>query len=625
MQVSQIQISQFSKETFEQKVTTLFRLTKDFKKAQVGADVLRLFTMLKQESSELFGTALQDKVKRIRWQRQQFDPQDRESLDTAELEASFHLKIKTQRAEEILQSVGEIVIQALKRHTISERVSSQDADMQKALLESFRWCSISLSRPQYTSELTYAMNLLKTGKVVEALKEMQSLSIFFPEDLKAQLNTIAQLHQTEAIGIRLNRFFSDNKKLLDSILTEIETRTPSNVSFANLMQHSEITEIFLQYLSLKELHTATNRRDFKEKIAQFFPTQYFNSRAKNIPYTPYFSLARLPKICCECDMVAYNAMRRNGLEFGLLSEELRKNITVIKLALISIISSNAPPEAKSKLLHILMQQIPEEVFKKNQATIDAFIKTTTQFFNEDPKALFTNAIIKTFSNLARQFPTDEDICRLAIAVDSCNLKYVCADFQNREDIVQTAVQKNGNALQFADPKLQNDEKIVTLAVEQNGLALEHASLLLKNNPHIVAAAVQQNGVALQFANPELQNNSLIVSIAVEQNGVALRFASVSLQNNPYVVALAVQQNGLALEFASFELQNNIHIVAAAVRQNGLALEFANPELQNTFAIVDIALSQNKQAIKYAGPKIGELMQHSLKTLDKMYYVSCTIL
>lgn len=497
---------------FEKKINDIVRLMKDYETTKAGPDAFRSFTELKKETSELFGAALQDKIQRIAIQRQILTSKETE-LERAEQEESAILRAKNKRAEELLQTVGTCVKQVLQRFT-TQKAIQPDEHMQRVITESLRFCSLTLSQPQYRCQLAYAKNLLENKNVTEALKQLEELSVFFPEELKAHYTEIKSFSSKEEPQERLQQFLSENEALLTDKFAEIESTPPPTVTFADLLKHQTIMEAFLKHLSLGEIHTAANSRNFREITAQSFPAEYVNRLIKNIYSARHFSLRTAPKICCECENIAYLAMLRNSQEFELLSETLRQNVTVIKFAIISILMKRS--SEKFKKINALFNQVPKNVRKEIEATLDPFIKTASFLIHITPISI---GMRKKQDNLAIAvyiLRKDEDICTAAIGINGLLAEFVIGSFRENKEFMLKAVRNNGLALKYANPILQKDK-------------------------YIVSSAVEQNGCALKFAHPDLQDNEEIVSLAVLKDRKALQFASLRLQIDPSMLALISQQ------------------------------------------------------------------------------------
>ena len=79
----------------------------------------------------------------------------------------------------------------------------------------------------------------------------------------------------------------------------------------------------------------------KKAVHDSFSREFVESRAERMRMSVWFSLVSAPLICRENRIVALSAMQKNGLEYNLLSPELQRDASVIKLALLSVLNGQA--------------------------------------------------------------------------------------------------------------------------------------------------------------------------------------------------------------------------------------------------------------------------------------------
>lgn len=180
--------------------------------------------------------------------------------------------------------------------------------------------------------------------------------------------------------------------------------------------------------------------------------------------------------------IATKFLSINGILLKYVSEELRNNIEIVKLA----ISQNV----------FALEFASEEL--RNNIEVIKFAVSQTCF--------------------ALQFASEElrnniEVVKLAISQDGITLKYASEELRNNIEVVKLAVSKSEYAFRFASEELRNNIEVVKLAVSQDGCALNFASEELRNNIEVVKLAVSQDGRALEFANEELQKSKYFQTLA----------------------------------------------------------------------------------------------------------------
>jgi hypothetical protein len=557
-------------DAFDRKMTELATLISELSISEARCQP---FWSIAAVTSGLFGAALEDKSQRVEQRRQQILTAKPHAQDTEERllavegEESALLSKRIDTAAREIDRIGSLV-----RTVLYYKLSScgrTDEERTTFIADARAWLSRSQTQHNYRFDLEFAKSLLENNDISGALKVLVDLSPLFSADVKQAFKTIEKTTSEQEAAAAHSQFLLNHQDKIVSSLTLAEQNERTPRGWSDLLQHKAIVEALLKYLSPSQLGRAVP--NWRELTAESFPIEYLNAKAPHVLTAPSFSLSSAPRNCRDMDSVAINAMIRNGLEYHLLSERLRGNILIIKLAILSVLKTS--PENLAKLL----EQIPADL--RRSESITTFIGQARDGAEKHRGVALINGW-GNYTNLVKLCPNDKDICRLAVKVDGMALELAGPELRNNLEIVKLVVQQDGRALQYAGPELRNNSEIVKLAVRQCWQALRFAGDELRNNPEIVRLAVRQDGRALQYAGDELRNNPEIVGLAVQQDWQALAFASPELRNNPEIVKLAVQQCWQALALASPELRNNPEIVGLALQQDGWALAFVGPELRN---------------------------------------------
>ena len=457
---------------FTQKTCRIHGLLDRFQKAKTIEEVRRVFSRIVEGLSGLLDAALKDKLRRVE-QWRDLAPAEAEAKERSE---SALLKQRSSRFQEIRSNAVSIVQKVLDRYAGPRRRPHEAENAFAA--DAYRWLSVSSPRHSYTFRLNHALSLLSRGCLFEAAGILRELSPFLPEAIGAAMKALPPPDQlTDAHGARLEHLLRTNRKETSSSLAAGELEMLAPPVFSNLLRQRPILAALLQYLAPIDLQKAAP--NWREITEGSLPREYLSARAGRILNTFYFSLAHGPAASCDIEEVAIYAMIRNGFEYGLLSEELRRTPLIIKLAILSIL-------------------------KIDQTKIDEFLEQVLEPQSGEPSA---------------QNPEFGKRSRLAFAREASQRLMICAKEMVREERIFDVLVRLAPF----------DEEICALAVQHVGLSLRFASSRIRNNLRIVSLAVLQNGLALEFAGDAIQDDPFVVESAVRQNGMAFKFAGAEMK------------------------------------------------------------------------------------------------
>ncbi len=230
-----------------------------------------------------------------------------------------------------------------------------------------------------------------------------------------------------------------------------------------------------------------------------------------------FSLASTPVSCTRNRSFVEYAVRRNGLNYRYVGDELKRDIVIVKTSIASLkIAFQGDIES-------LCSAIPKDIYSRKD--IQALLRA-------DPfqieKGVFMQQGLATAVEKGSPWNEDTDIALSSIRQDHHLFWFVNSSVRVNRDFLLEAVGQNGMVLAFVCGELKQDLEIVHAAVKADGESLRFACPKLRANKTIVLAAVQQDGFALMYAAPELRANREVVLAAIRQQPLAISFAAEEL-------------------------------------------------------------------------------------------------
>eukprot|EP00759_Apiculatamorpha_spiralis_P029870 PhF_6_TR31821/c0_g1_i1/m.47017 len=348
---------------------------------------------------------------------------------------------------------------------------------------------------------------------------------------------------------------------------------------------------------------------------------------------------------------ALSSVSSNGLSLQKLSQSIRADIEVVKLAVVN--NPLALQYAHPNLLH--STEILDLVFRlpSSRGRRDLF-----------KVVLPVNGLILSYA--VEELRKDKDIVKLAVQENGLALEYADVVLRQDADVVRAAVKQNCTALRFAENSIFRYEDIIRLAFRggggggasgkpfamdmllRRGLLLQFMSEEIRNDPDCVLTAIVQNGFSWLFSgNEEFFHSDLFADTCfqhaecgldfdfmfriVQKNGLLLQFMRPEQTpgNKFSITQAAVKQNGLAIQYAPSELRVHPTIVKLAVERNGLALQFVDPPLRHDRGVTCLAIRQNLGAflhsVHFDGPDVVTAIQsHSPSAKEAMLTIELMV-
>ena len=192
-------------------------------------------------------------------------------------------------------------------------------------------------------------------------------------------------------------------------------------------------------------------------------------------------------------------------------------------------------EYQTKRVQELIIQHYKEILKiKTQKSIVWYGDNEETFEVEDGMNRFWHAIVSpTFCKLYYVKNQTDEICKLAIQIDSCNLCYV----ENQtEELCKLAIRDHGCALEYIK---EQTYELCKLAVQQDGYAIKYVK---EPSDELCILAVKQNGCALMRIKNQTEK---ICTLAVQQDGYALEFVDEQFKTDKIRILALKQKSWVA--------------------------------------------------------------------------------
>jgi hypothetical protein len=232
------------------------------------------------------------------------------------------------------------------------------------------------------------------------------------------------------------------------------------------------------------------------------------NRVRRLALGSPFSLKNAPESCKNDRCFVACAVRRNGLNYLFASQDVQKDLLIVKTAIVSAKTFN--PSAVKALLRSIEPKISSRL---DLCTSDVAALMDPPIFEGERDLWVKNGS----ATLINQHPLNRDKTAILSAV------YFC-----------------GEAFEYALPELRADRKFVLAVVEQNGLALRFALPEFRADKEIVMAAVCSERRALVEGQ--------IARTHGFQKSQVLKYASHDLQADKDIIAAAVRPNVWSFEY-----------------------------------------------------------------------------
>lgn len=141
-----------------------------------------------------------------------------------------------------------------------------------------------------------------------------------------------------------------------------------------------------------------------------------------------------------------------------------------------------------------------------------------------------------FLLMSEQLQTDRNILITTASIVPQAMRRFPKEIWKDKEIVFELLKVSGSVLEYAPEDFKkeirdklDDDKFMLDLLRKNPLELKYASEKLRNNKEFVSDALKKNGLALEFASEECKNDKELLLIALKQNREAYKFVPMHLQ------------------------------------------------------------------------------------------------
>ena len=176
--------------------------------------------------------------------------------------------------------------------------------------------------------LRMAAFYVKQNDIEAAIKELEKLVPQFTEDLKREFQKLKESPTQTGLLLFQDHLQRATPQATPSLSEEALRQTPV---MENILAHLKDPR---QLMQVSKTLKAAVQADLTEEQVEAYAKNILSAKGAG------FSLVTAPQICRQNRVIALNAMLKNGLEYQYLSEELKNDIGLVKIAYLSVLKNS---------------------------------------------------------------------------------------------------------------------------------------------------------------------------------------------------------------------------------------------------------------------------------------------